>query len=146
VHSFGAMTADLLALNDWLNLQRVEQVAMESTGIYWQPVFNVLEADHDLIVVNAQHMKAVPGHKTDVKDAEWLADLLRHGFLRASFIPPAPIRAWRELTRYRQTRVRERTGGGQPAAQAPAGALTSSWARWRPTSWARVGVTCWRRS
>jgi transposase len=109
VHSFGAMTADLLALNDWLNLQRVQQVAMESTGIYWQPVFNVLEADHDIILVNAQHMKAVPGHKTDVKDAEWLADLLRHGLLRASFIPPAPVRALRELTRYRQTLVHERT-------------------------------------
>lgn len=108
-HSFGAMTADLLALNDWLNLQRVEQVAMESTGIYWRPVFNVLEADHDIILVNAQHMKAVPGHKTDVKDAEWLADLLRHGLVRASFIPPAPIRGLRELTRYRQTLVHERT-------------------------------------
>lgn len=86
-------------------------------------MFNVLEADHDIILVNAQHMKAVPGHKTDVKDAEWLADLLRHGLLRASFIPPAPIRALRELTRYRQTlvheRTHERTGGGQSAAQAP---------------------------
>jgi transposase len=109
VHSFSTMTADLLALNDWLNARQVEQVAMESTGIYWRPVFNLLEADHEIILVNAQHMKAVPGHKTDVKDAEWLADLLRHGLLRASFIPPAPIRALRELTRYRQTLTHERT-------------------------------------
>jgi len=109
VHSFGTMTADLLALNDWLNARRVQQVAMESTGVYWRPVFNLLEADHEIILVNAQHMKAVPGHKTDVKDAEWLADLLRHGLLRASFIPPAPIRALRELTRYRQTLTAERT-------------------------------------
>lgn len=109
VHSFGTMTADLLALNDWLNARQVEQVAMERTGVYWRPVFNLLEADHEIILVNAQHMKAVPGHKTDVKDAEWLADLLRHGLLRASCIPPAPIRALREWTRYRQTLTAERT-------------------------------------
>ncbi len=109
VHTFGTMTADLLALNDWLNSLGVEQVAMESTGVYWRPVFNILEADHEVILVNAQHMKAVPGHKTDVKDAEWLADLLRHGLLRASFIPPAPIRELRELTRYRQTLLQART-------------------------------------
>jgi transposase len=79
------------------------QVAMESTGVYWRPVFNVLEDDErTLVLVNPQHMRAVPGKKTDVKDAEWLADLLRHGLLRASFIPPAPIRAIRELTRYRK--------------------------------------------
>jgi transposase len=84
-------------------------VALESTGVYWRPIFNLLEADHELILVNAQHMKAVPGHKTDLKDAEWLADLLRHGLLRASFIPPAPIRELRELTRYRQTLLHART-------------------------------------
>jgi transposase len=84
-------------------------VALESTGVYWRPIFNLLEADHELILVNAQHMKAVPGHKTDLKDAEWLADLLRHGLLRASFIPPAPIRELRELTRYRQTLFHART-------------------------------------
>lgn len=89
VRTFGTMTADLLALNDWLNGLGVEQVAMESTGVYWRPVFNLLEADHPIILVNAQHIKAVPGRKTDVKDSEWLADLLRHGLLKASFIPPA---------------------------------------------------------
>jgi transposase len=108
VHTFGTMTADLLALNDWLNAQRVEQVALESTGVYWRPVFNLLEADHAIILVNAQHLKRVPGHKTDVKDSEWLADLLRHGLLQASFIPPQPIRELRELTRYRKTLVQER--------------------------------------
>ena len=109
VATFGTMTADLLALNDWLNMRQVAQVAMESTGVYWRPVFNLLEAEHEIILVNAQHMKAVPGRKTDVKDAEWLADLLRHGLLQASFIPPAPVRDLRELTRYRQTLVHART-------------------------------------
>lgn len=88
VRTFGTMTADLLALNDWLNAQQVEQVAMESTGVYWRPVFNLLEADHRAILVNAQHLQTVPGRKTDLKDSEWLADLLRHGLLKASFIPP----------------------------------------------------------
>src|SRR5205823_6827783 len=89
---------------------QVTQVAMESTGIYWRPVFNVLEDDErTLVLINPQHMRAVPGKKTDVRDSEWLADLLRHGLLQASFIPPAPIRAIRELTRYRKTLVQERT-------------------------------------
>ena len=77
VQTFGTMTADLLALNDWLNARQVAQVAMESTGVYWRPVFNLLEAEHEIILVNAQHIKAVPGRKTDVKDAEWLADPAR---------------------------------------------------------------------
>lgn len=72
---------------------------MESTGIYWRSVYQLLEEGHTILLVNAQHMKAVPGHKTDVKDSEWLADLLRHGLLKASFIPPQPIRQLRELTR-----------------------------------------------
>lgn len=109
VRTFSTMTTDLLALSDWLTHQRVEQIALESTGVYWRPVFNLLEGDgRTIVLVNAQHMKAVPGRKTDVKDSEWLADLLRHGLLRASFIPPAPIRALRDLTRYRKTLVQER--------------------------------------
>jgi transposase len=108
VRTFGTMTSDLLALNDWLNALGVEQVAMESTGVYWRPVFNLLEADHPIMLVNAQHIKAVPGRKTDVKDSEWLADLRRHGLLKASFIAPAPIRELRELTRDRKTLVQER--------------------------------------
>ncbi len=106
--TFKTMTADLLALRDWLDHLDVTHVAMESTGVYWRPVYNVLEEGHTLLLVNAQHIKAVPGRKTDVKDSEWLADLLRHGLLRPSFIPPAPIRALRELTRYRKTLVQER--------------------------------------
>jgi len=108
VQTFRTLTADLLALGDWLETLGVEQVAMESTGVYWRPVYNLLEETCTVTLVNAQHVKGVPGRKTDVKDAEWVADLLRHGLLRASFIPPAPIRELRELTRYRKTLIRER--------------------------------------
>src|SRR5579864_1295568 len=109
VRTFGTMTADLCALSDWLTAYAVTHVAMESTGVYWQPVFNILEEeDRTILLVNAQHIKQVPGHKTDVRDSEWLADLLRHGLLTPSFIPPAPIRELRELTRYRKTVVEAR--------------------------------------
>jgi transposase len=108
VRTFGTMTEDLLALADWLAGLAITQVALESTGVSWRPVFNILEDGCAVLLVNPQHMKAVPGRKTDVKDAEWLADLLRHGLLRPSFIPPAPIRELRELTRYRKTLVQER--------------------------------------
>lgn len=106
--TFGTMTTDLLALSDWLTSHGVTHVAMESTGEYWKPVFNILEANFEVLLVNAQHVKAVPGRKTDVKDAEWLAELLKHGLLRASFVPPESQRDLRELTRYRTTFVRER--------------------------------------
>ena len=109
VRTFGTMTADLLALGDWLDLHAVTHVAMESTGVLWRPVFNVLEEGRTLILVNAQHLQAVPGRKTDVKDSEWLADLLRHGLLKASFVPPPPVRVLRDLTRYRKTLVELRT-------------------------------------
>src|ERR1700730_502472 len=95
--TFLTMTADLLALSDWLEALEVTHVAMESTGVFWRPVFNLLVEGCTLLVVNAHHMRAVPGQKTDVKDSEWLADLLRHGLLKASFIPPKPIRELREL-------------------------------------------------
>lgn len=107
--TFGTMTADLLALSEWFEALGVTHVAMESTGVYWWPVYNLLEEGRTILLVNPRHIKAVPGRKTDVKDSEWLADLLRHGLLRPSFIPPQPIRALRELTRYRKTLVRERT-------------------------------------
>jgi transposase len=97
--TFGTMTADLLALAEWLEALGVRHVAMESTGVYWWPVYNLLEEDRTMVLVNPRHIKAVPGRKTDVKDSEWLADLVRHGLLRPSFIPPQPIRALRELTR-----------------------------------------------
>ena len=105
--TFSTMTDDLLALSDWLMREECTHVAMESTGVYWKPVFNILEGVVEVVLVNARHVKAVPGRKTDVKDCEWLADLLRHGLLKASFIPPAHIRELRELTRYRQSVVKE---------------------------------------
>jgi transposase len=108
VRTFKTMTTDLLALADWLQRLEVTHVAMESTGVYWRPVYNLLEDGRTLLLVNPQHMRAVPGRKTDVRDSEWLAELLRHGLLQASFIPPAPIRALRELTRYRKTLVQQR--------------------------------------
>jgi transposase len=89
LRTFGTMTADLLALSDWLTELGVMQIALESTGVYWRPVFNVLEAaGRTITLVNPQHMRAVPGRKTDLKDSEWLADLLRHGLVKPSFIPP----------------------------------------------------------
>jgi transposase len=109
VKTFGTMTRELEALSAWLAAAQVAQVALESTGVYWWPVFNILEeAGLAVTLVNPQHTKALPGRKTDVGDAVWLADLLRHGLVRASFIPPAEIRALRELTRYRATQVRAR--------------------------------------
>ncbi|MDP2954769.1 MAG: IS110 family transposase, partial [Chloroflexota bacterium] len=107
--TFGAMTRELLEMADWLLERGVTHVAMESAGVYWQPVYNLLEGlDLELLVVNAQHMKAVPGKKTDVKDAEWIADLLRHGLLRGSYIPERPQRELRELVRSRRVLIRER--------------------------------------
>ena len=102
MRTFKTMTTDLLEMAAWLDGLCVTHVAMESTGVYWRPVFNVLEDDQrTVLLVNPQHMRAVPGKKTDVKDAEWVADLLRYGLLQASFLPPAAVGALRELTRYR---------------------------------------------
>jgi transposase len=108
VQTFLTMTVDLVVLHDWLKAHQVTHVAMESTGIYWRPVFNLLEEDFTVLLVNAAHIKTVPGRKTDVKDCEWIADLLSHGLLRGSFIPPEPIRDLRDLTRYRKTLTDER--------------------------------------
>ena len=108
VHSFGTMTDDLLKLADWLEACGVSHVAMESTGVYWQPIWNLLEDRFTLLLVNAQHVHQVPGHKTDVRDCEWLAELLRHGLLRGSFVPARPQRELRELVRYRTGLVRQR--------------------------------------
>lgn len=107
--TFGTMTEDILGMADWLEAKGVTHVAMESTGVYWKPIYNLLEShDLELLVVNAKHIKAVPGRKTDVKDAEWIADLLRHGLLRGSRIPGRPERELRELVRYRKALIRER--------------------------------------
>lgn len=108
VRTFGTMTADLLGLSDWLLSFGVTHVAMESTGEYWKPIYNILEENFEVLLVNARHIQQVPGRKTDVTDAEWLADLLRHGLLRGSFIPPVGQRELRELTRHRTNFVRER--------------------------------------
>jgi transposase len=107
--TFGTMTADLLALRDWLQAYGVTHVAMESTGVYWKPVYYVLEDRFTLLLINMQELKRVPGRKTDVKDSEWLAQLLECGLLKASFVPPPPIRELRDLTRYRVQQVRDRT-------------------------------------
>lgn len=107
--TFATATEDLLSLGDWLVGLGVTHVAMEATGVYWKPIYNVLEAyGFTILVVNAQHIKAVPGRKTDVKDAEWIADLLRHGLLRGSFIPNREQRELQELIRYRKSLIRER--------------------------------------
>jgi len=100
--TFGTMTIHLLALADWLTEQGVTHVAMESTGVYWKPIWNLLGGQFDILLVNAQHIKQVPGRKTDVKDAEWIAQLLQHGLLRGSFVPATPQRELRELTRQRR--------------------------------------------
>jgi transposase len=106
--TFGTTTPELLELHDWLYGWNLSHVAMESTGDYWKPVYNVLEDTFETWVVNARHVKNVPGHKTDVIDSKWVAQLMMHGLLRASFIPPKPQRALRELTRYRTKLVQER--------------------------------------
>jgi transposase len=113
IRTFSTMTAQLLACVDWLESLQVEMVAMESTGVFWKPVFNLMEAHLKVMLVNAQHMKAVPGRKTDSKESQWIADLLRHGLLKASFIPPEPIRDLRDLTRYRKTLM----GGSGPRSE-----------------------------
>jgi transposase len=105
VRTFGTTTRELVALRDWLLSQGCTHLAMESTGVYWKPVYTILEGALEIVVANAQHVKKVPGRKTDVKDAEWLADLLCHGLLRPSFVPPKPIRELRDMTRYRRKLV-----------------------------------------
>ncbi len=108
IRTFGTMTQDVLALAAWLTSKGITHVAMESTGEFWKAVYQILEASFMVLVVNAQHIKTVPGRKTDVKDAEWIADLLRHGLLKASFIPPLPQRDLRDLTRQRTNLVQDR--------------------------------------
>jgi transposase len=104
---FSTFTPDLLRLADWLRERGVSQVALESTGVYWKPVWNVLEGQFEILLVNAQHIKAVPGRKSDQKDSEWIAELLQHGLIRGSFVPPRPTRELRDLTRYRVSLVQE---------------------------------------
>ena len=109
VRTFGTMTRDLLGLADWLEEAGVTIVAMESTGVFWKPIYNILESRFAVMLVNAHHVKQVPGRKTDVKDCEWIADLLQHGLLHPSFVPPPAIRELRDLTRTRAQIVSEKT-------------------------------------
>lgn len=108
IRQFGTTTQQLLLLRDWLWEHRIRHVAMESTGVYWKPLWNILEDGFELMLVNAQHIKQVPGRKTDVSDCQWIADLLRHGLIRASFVPPTPQRDLRDLTRQRCQIIAER--------------------------------------
>jgi len=109
VREYSTMTADLLQLGDWLASVGVTHVAMESSGVYWKPIWNLLEDRFTILLVNARHVKQVPGRKTDVSDAEWLAQLLQHGLLHGSFVPPTAIRDLRDLTRHRTSLLHERT-------------------------------------
>lgn len=109
VQTFGTTVGELLVLRDWLAAHDVTHVAMESTGVYWKPLFYTLENDFTCWLVNAAHIKQVPGRKTDVKDGVWIAQLLEHGLRRGSFVPPAPIRDLRDLTRYRKALIHDRT-------------------------------------
>lgn len=109
VKTFSTMTRDLLVCKDWLESEGCTHVAMESTGVYWKPIFNILEDSMEVILANARHIKNVPGRKTDVKDCEWIAELLRHGLIKGSFIPPRPIRELRDLTRYRRKLIQLRS-------------------------------------
>jgi transposase len=108
IRTFGTMTRDLLALSDWLRVEGVTHVAMESTGVFWKPIYNILEGQFEVLLVNARHIKHVPGRKTDVKDCEWIAQLLQCGLLQASFIPEKPQRELRDLTRMRTQLTGER--------------------------------------
>jgi transposase len=109
VKTFGTTTASLLALLAWLGEWQVTHVALESTGVYWKPVWNILEGQVELLLVNARHLKTVPGRKTDVKDCEWIAQLLQYGLLRASFVPSPQVRQWRDLTRHRTKLIDQHT-------------------------------------
>jgi transposase len=108
IRTYATKTQNILELRDWLKEMGCTPIALESTGVYGKPIDNLLEDDFEILLVNAQHLKAVPGRKTDGKDAEWIADLLQQGLLRASFIPSAPQRELRDLTRYRTRVVEER--------------------------------------
>ena len=107
VRSFGTTTSALLELAEWLNSVGCTHVAMEATGVYWKPIWHILEEDFELVLANASHIKNVPGRKTDVNDATWIADLLAHGLIRSSFVPPTAIQDLRDLTRTRKQLVRE---------------------------------------
>lgn len=138
VRRFGTMTRELLRLLEWLQRERVRVLAMESTGSYWKPVYNLLEGQGmELMLVNPAHMKAVPGRKTDVKDAQWIADLLRHGLLTASRVPERPQRELQEAMRYRQRLIEDRADEVRRLQKVLEGETSSS-ATWPPTCSAKA--------
>ncbi len=123
---WGTRTPDILMMADWMAAQGVTHVAMESTGVYWKPIYNILESRFTVLLVNARHLKQVPGRKSDIRDCQWIAQLLQHGLLKGSFIPPRPQRELRDLTRHRtqlveeKTRTSNRIGAGlAPASSRP---------------------------
>jgi transposase len=115
------MTADLLAMADWMAGQDVTHVAMESTGVFWKPIYNLLESRFTVLLVNARYLKQVPGRKSDIRDCQWIAQLLQHGLLKGSFIPPRAQRELRDLTQHRTQLVEEKTRNGEPPAQGAGG-------------------------
>ncbi len=132
----GTTTGELLRLSDWLAAGGCTHVGLESTGEYWKPVFNILQGTCEVWLLNAAHIKAVPGRKTDVKDAQWIGELLAHGLVRPSFIPPRPHRELRDLTRYRTSFVRERATLVNRVRERCWKGPTSSWHLSPATSWA----------
>ena len=142
VRTFGTTTPDLLELLAWLQGYRVPVVAMESTGVYWKPIFNLLESHMEVILVNPEHIKKVPGRKTDVKDCEWIAQLLQHGLLRASFVPGRPIRNLRDLTRQRAQLAAREGGGGQPHPEGAGGRQHQAGERGDGRAGQESGETC----
>ena len=132
--TFPTYSGDLGRLREWLDGEAVTHLAMEATGVFWKPVWHELEGGFELLLVNAKHVKMIPGRKTDVGDAAWLAQLLECGLLRGSFIPPSEIRWLRDLTRYRKRLVADRTRETQRVEKGSR-TLVSSWLRWRRAPW-----------
>jgi transposase len=149
--TFTTVTSDLQKLGDWLGESEVTQVAMESSGVYWKPVWAVLEGQFDLTLANAAHIKNVPGRKTDQKDAEWIAELLRHGLIEKSFVPPVAVQDLRELTRYRAQVTGERSSVGNRIRKLLEGANiklgfpgSACWMRWWRAKAMPRGWRIWR--
>ena len=141
--SFRATTAGLVLLGDWLASFGVTVVGMESTGVYWRPVYYLLEDDFQCWLLNAAHLRNVPGRKTDVADSVWICQLVEHGLVRPSFVPPKPLRELRDLTRYRKALIQERTREAQRQPQGLGGRRDPSWARSPATCWASPAGRCW---
>ena len=146
IRQFATTPRGLLQLRDWLASFKVALVGMEATGVYWKPIYYLLEDDFELWLLNARHLKNVPGRKTDVKDAEWICQLVEHGLVRPSFVPPKEIRALRNLTRYRKAQIEERTREVQRSEKVFSKMRASSSLVWPPGCWASRDGRCSMRS